>query len=79
MKQIEIDILLYTDQHFYFISNFVLVSGINFSKISHEYINILYINMSILISNSFFNKYKVMSLFFFNSMLKNFIILHVKF
>lgn len=45
MKQIEIEILLYMDQHFYFISNFVLVSGINFSKISHEYINILYLTV----------------------------------
>lgn len=45
MKQIEIEILLYMDQYFYFISNFVLVSGINFSKISHEYINILYLTV----------------------------------
>lgn len=45
MKQIEIEILLHMDQYFYFISNFVLVSGINFSKISHEYINILYLTV----------------------------------
>lgn len=68
MKQIEWDFIIYR-LIFLYILKFCLISGINFSKISHEYINILYLTIFLISKN--------MSWFLFDSMLKNVIIYYI--